>query len=421
MSSTTCILLPSNEETWEKLPKANRGAGRPLPSWAKAVAVHLPRTAAAMLVLDHTHRTKSPIDPVLWAKMRWVIARENRCSYSQAYAIADLKRAGGASEVSVLTGPPEKWPESDREPLEFARLMTVDAPSIPDDLFQALRDRYGERVVAAMVLLAAYGNFLDRVVLGLHLPLEKDGPYSPLDVAFVDGALQVAPVMPAQDGLPAPNGDGQNVVARTTEWSKISFDELQTRLERQRSRQPRLPVPKWEDIQGKLPPAMATHPTRIAWSLTAYGYAVELQVPWQIATRTMWSELPGDRIFEESLFWIQTRAIQCNYCMGHCEMLLEVAGLDKEAVADRTRHLAGDDWSVFPPQEQRAYDYARRLSQQPWTLTCEDYATLEKDFGAAKAMSTFWWLCRGLYMTRISDGFQLPLERENVFAPPPKK
>ncbi len=31
-------------------------------------------------------------------------------------------------------------------------------------------------------------------------------------------------------------------------------------------------------------------------------------------------------------------------------------------------------------------------------------------------MATFWWLSRGLYMTRVSDGFQLPLERDNVFA-----
>ncbi len=37
-------------------------------------------------------------------------------------------------------------------------------------------------------------------------------------------------------------------------------------------------------------------------------------------------------------------------------------------------------------------------------------------------MATFWWLCRGLYMTRVSDGFQLPLERDNVlkdYAPKP--
>lgn len=161
---------------------------------------------------------------------------------------------------------------------------------------------------------------------------------------------------------------------------------------------------------------MATRPTRIVWSLMTYGYAAELQIPWSIATRTMWAELPGDRVFEESLFWIQTRTIECNYCMGHCEMLLEVAGLDKREIAERTSHLASNDWAAFPVEEQRAYAYARKLSKAPWTLTTEDYRTLEQDLGTAKAMSTFWWLCRGLYMTRISDGFQLPLERENVFS-----
>jgi len=77
--------------------------------------------------------------------------------------------------------------------------------------------------------------------------------------------------------------------------------------------------------------------------------------------------------------------------------------------------LAGDDWSVFTPQEQRAYDYARKLTAAPWTLTAADYEVLQRDLGPEPAMAVFWWLCRGLYMTRISDGFQLPLERENVF------
>jgi len=101
--------------------------------------------------------------------------------------------------------------------------------------------------------------------------------------------------------------------------------------------------------------------------------------------------------------------------MGHCEMLLEVAGLDKNAIAERTRRLASDDWSAFPPAEQRAYAYARKLSKTPWALTGADYKTLETDLGPDHAMATFFWLCRGLYMTRVSDGFQLPLERDNVF------
>ena len=209
---------------------------------------------------------------------------------------------------------------------------------------------------------------------------------------------------------------GETVVPRDSEWSKLTFDDLQARLEKQRDRTPRLPVPEWEKVKAGLPPEYASRPTRIVWSLICNGYVPELAVPWNVATRTMWAESKQDRVFEESLFWIQTRSIQCNYCMGHCEMLLEVAGLDKKAVAERTRRLAGDDWSCFPPAEQRAYAYARKLSRTPWELTSADYRTLEKDLGPEKALYTFWWLCRGLYMTRVSDGFQLPLERDNVFA-----
>jgi hypothetical protein len=272
-----------------------------------------------------------------------------------------------------------------------------------------------------MVLLAAYGNFQDRLVLGLKLPIEVGGPLPPLAVQFADDAFQVAPIFPPQAASVALKSSGQDVVDDDPAWSAISYDQLQTRLEQQRSRKPRLPIPTWDEVKQKLPPAMAARPTRIIWNLVCSGYVPELAVPWSIATRTMWSETKPDRVLEESLFWIQTRAIECNYCMGHCEMLLEVAGLDQKAIAARTKLLAGSDWSAFPPAEQRAFAYARKLSKTPWELSAADYKTLEVDFGSDKAMATFWWLCRGLYMTRVSDGFQLPLERDNVFANPPVK
>ncbi len=416
------IPIPTSDECWARLPEAISGSGQPLPTWARAVAVHLPRTAAAMLQLDVAHRVKSPVDPILRAKMRWVIAEWNRCEYAKTYAMADLRRAGASDAVlEALTGDPGDWPETDRMPLEFARLLTVAAPTISDELFQHLRDRFGDNQVASMVLLAAYGNFQDRLILGLKLPLEENGPLEPLQVEFVDGALQMTPLIPQQTAPPVVATAGKDVIADDDDWSSISYEELQSRLEVQRDRKPRLPIPTWDEIKGKLPSKMIANPTKIVWSLVTYGYAPELQVPWSIATRTMWAELPGDRVFEESLFWIQTRTIECNYCMGHCEMLLEVAGLDKDEVADRTRKLASNDWSEFTVTEQHAYAYARKLSAAPWTLTTEDYQTLRNDLGDAKAMSTFWWLCRGLYMTRVSDGFQLPLERENVFGEATKK
>ena len=406
----------SDADVWSLLPEVASGDKTALPNWAKAVATQMPRTAAAMIELDAAFRTLGPLDPVLRAKLRWIIAHSNQCKYSESYALADLHRAGGETlPIEAFLADKNSWPASDADALEFARLQTLAASTTTDELFQKLRDRYGDRQVAAMVLLTAYGNFQDRILLGLSIPLEENAPLEPSRVKFVAGALQVAPLLPPENGAAIYQANGQAVTEPDREWNSISYDQLQARLEQQRHRQPRLPIPTWDEVKGALPTAMGARPTAIRWSLMNYGYAPELAIPWTIATRTHWAEHPSDRVLEESLFWIQTRAIECNYCMGHCEMLLEVAGLDKPAVAKRTRLLAESDWASFPATEQRAYSFARKLSRKPSELTPVDYQTLESDFGNQQAMSIFWWLCRGLYMTRISDGFQLPLEGENVF------
>ena len=104
--------------------------------------------------------------------------------------------------------------------------------------------------------------------------------------------------------------------------------------------------------------------------------------------------------------------------MGHCEMLLAVAGLDENAVTERTKRLADGDWSSFSPAERAAFAFARKLSREPASVGPADMAELRKYFGAERAMDVLWWACRCHYMTRVADAFQLPLERENVFAPP---
>jgi alkylhydroperoxidase family enzyme len=110
--------------------------------------------------------------------------------------------------------------------------------------------------------------------------------------------------------------------------------------------------------------------------------------------------------------------------MGHCEMLLAVAGLDQDAIADRTRRLASGDWSTFSPAERAAFAFARKQARSPASVTAADVAELQRQFGAERAVDVIWWACGCHYMTRVADGFQLPLERENVFeglTPPPEK
>src|SRR4051794_20800833 len=104
--------------------------------------------------------------------------------------------------------------------------------------------------------------------------------------------------------------------------------------------------------------------------------------------------------------------------MGHCEMRLAVAGLDRDAVAERTRRLAGGDWSAFSPGERAALALARKQARDPASVTAADVDGLVRHFGRARALDVVWWSCRGHYMTRVADAFQLPLETENVFDGP---
>jgi hypothetical protein len=100
--------------------------------------------------------------------------------------------------------------------------------------------------------------------------------------------------------------------------------------------------------------------------------------------------------------------------MGHCEMLLAVAGLDEKALVERTRRLAGD-WSSFPASERAAYVFARKQAKSPWDVSAQDVECLVNHFGPERAIDVIWWACRCHYMTRVADAFQLPLEKENVF------
>src|SRR5262245_12738574 len=104
--------------------------------------------------------------------------------------------------------------------------------------------------------------------------------------------------------------------------------------------------------------------------------------------------------------------------MGHCEMLLAVAGLDPKALEERTRQLASSDWSSLPPCDREAFFFARKQSKAPWSIPRGDFQRLIDHFGQERALDVLWWASRCHYMTRVADAFQISLERENVFQAP---
>jgi hypothetical protein len=304
----------SNAEAWASLPKADSGGTGTLPNWARATVKALPRTTAAMLELDRLHRTKSPLGPVLRGKMRWVAADANRCEYSRATAEADLRRAGvNDAEIAALQGGPDRWAAADRNALDFALRMTVDAGAITDPEVAAVKREYGEEKLVAMVLLLASANFQDRILLTLAVALEDEGALPPLEVRWASNAT-APPVPPRskrvdQAGPPIPNRVDDPT------WGAEDFDILQKKLETQRGNDGRIRVPSYEDVLRAMPPdyPRPKAPVRIKWSLVCMGYQPELAAAWSACTSRFREEAKQDRVFEESLFWVVTRTIHCFY------------------------------------------------------------------------------------------------------------
>ena len=101
-------------------------------------------------------------------------------------------------------------------------------------------------------------------------------------------------------------------------------------------------------------------------------------------------------------------------------MLLAVAGLKPEDVKALTKKLATGDWSDFPKAQQAAFGLAYKLSREPATMTDKDRAALVAVFGRERAVDLIYYVSWCNYMTRVADAFQLPLEKQNAFAPPKK-
>jgi alkylhydroperoxidase family enzyme len=412
----------SDEETWKRLPVEKR-TGQPLPSWARSLAGPMPLLAANLLRLDYVHRAHSPLDPALRARMRWVTAHANHCTYAEEYALADARRAGlNADATDALRR--SDWsglPRGEVAALEFARKMTVASSTVSDDEFGALVKEFGRTRVTAMVILMAYANFQDRLLLCLGTPVEPSGPLPPVEVVVSPQPASGPPKRPEGEPSSLTNPTGQDLIEDDLEWISVTYDEWQERLERQRSKTSRVPEPTYDEVYRNWPagvPKAEPRPTRILWNLVCSANQPEMASAWMACGRARAAVSEGTRldpVFANTLFWVITRSINCPYCMGHCEMLLEVAGLSKPEIAKRSRILAGDDWSSFPPEDQRAFAFARKLTRAPWTVAASEIESLKRDFGPERALAVLYNACWGNYMTRVSNGFQLRLERDNIF------
>jgi len=299
----------SNAAAWARLPETETGTGSALPGWARITAATLPRTTAIILELEELHRTKSPLDPKLRAMARWVVADANRCKITMDQAIADLKRAGGTDEEqAALKGDRSPLPDDWRRVLDLTRALTRAAYKVSDDQVAAVRKDLGDKKLVPLVQLVAFRNFQDRLLLSLGVLADPGGSPALAGIRFKrPWAGGEAPPRSA----PAATAQGPPEKVSDAEWRFVDFAALQKYMESQRGREPRVSVPTFDDVKKYLPEG--TKPLRIKWSLVCLGHSPILAPPWTLGLRTFAEESQQDRVFEEFLFWVVTRELQCFY------------------------------------------------------------------------------------------------------------
>jgi alkylhydroperoxidase family enzyme len=321
-ASRAHVPVLTDAEAWKRLPPAEEGYGQPLPAWIRALAGSMPNTAAALIDWDYMQRAESPLPPKLRAKLRWMTAQANRCDYAKTYARADYVRAGGrVEEIDRLPQQLEKLPASERLALQVMRQLAEAGYTVTDKQMADLIKAYGEKQVAAMVLLSAYANFQDRLLLALGVAVESDGPLPPVKVRFrtppassqasgPKGAPRKKLRPPAKNPPPVPEK------VDDPEWTAISFDTLRELVRQQKERpQARIRVPDAETARANLPPGLPQpdKQVEIVWHRVTYGYQPQLTAAWSRTGRAFRDDASLDRVHGVSMFWVVTRAAQCFY------------------------------------------------------------------------------------------------------------
>lgn len=98
--------------------------------------------------------------------------------------------------------------------------------------------------------------------------------------------------------------------------------------------------------------------------------------------------------------------------MGHVVMTSELAGVAEHQV------LCIEE--TTDPKRQAIFAFARKVSREPASITQEDVDSLRPYLKDAQIVELVFAVCRYNTMNRLADAFGAPLEKENVFAPPPK-
>lgn len=144
--------------------------------------------------------------------------------------------------------------------------------------------------------------------------------------------------------------------------------EMKAALEGLKQRTPRLPLP---------PPTADEIAAANGRPVVGNGRARQLYLPkeWFAADFKADPTMTVDKTMKVQVFWIVSRANNCQYCLGHQELKLKKAGQTEDQIA-----ALDSDWTSYAPEVQVALDFGRKVTLNPHLIDTADIDSLKKHY-----------------------------------------
>lgn len=266
--------------------------------------------------------------------------------------------------------------DSDNKALTYAEKLTNDIHGVTDSDFANVRGAFNDAQLVELTMTVCFFNHFVRLVEALNLPVER---------WVLDDA---SPKMPNIAPFSVPK-------ARVALVSDKELDAGTLALAAMKQAQTQSPQ------QGL--------GLGIANSQRAMMRVPDLQAAWREfgnQNRQTWSI---ERNIQLQISFAVSMANGCRYCTLH-----QVLGLRRLGVDPKKLLAMKKDDAALTQRELTAVVFARKLTDQPTSITDEDFVRLKKEFGESGAVEAILQTGAFAFMNRFTDGLRLPSEDEAV-------
>lgn len=141
-----------------------------------ATIAHYPKALKPIIDLYQVLAKESTIEPKLQELANLEVSRVNRCNYCLTHH-TQMAKATGINDKQLKSWDAEKIDEvfsiKEKTVIEYARQVTKDAESVPEDLFKRLKSNFTEAEIVNLTLIIGLMNIFNRFNGALGVELEK--------------------------------------------------------------------------------------------------------------------------------------------------------------------------------------------------------------------------------------------------------